>query len=309
MKKRLLIILSLLILVSPSMLFVCNFSTQTSHSTNSLELTALSNDTLSVSTNRREPNSVDYLYGKDYDENIVEQITVTLQCDTNTSDFLSKKNQLKIAVKEVINAKYSAYKTKINSMLDTALMINDMESVASYNKLLDDVTVYEPVWQDNVMTINSLFNSETSFLLFYSATYNNVNKKDVDSKWLYYEVTYTGSLTYYQNFGLYNTLKSSIENIFTEITLPYTTNTYSYLTQTRRYHSNAQSKTHTDDGYLHVWNVSDDDQTIIFTLRIAYRSHWYILALIIGLVFACILSISVFVVVLIKRISHKKSVS
>ena len=94
--------------------------------------------------------------------------------------------------------------------------------------------------------------------------------------------------------SLYQTLKSSIYlkkyfNIFDEEDVNLT---YSYLAGSSRYKSNADSISYAGDGYYsHTWNVdiNNPDKEIYFSVRLANRWIWYVLAIGISLIVCFIL--------------------
>lgn len=252
-------------------------------------------------------SDVNYLSGKDVDGNIVEQVSASIDESLFTSDELFiKKSQILHIANDTINEKLNDYNNKLNLLIVEAHAMGETETELKYRQLLKEVTISKPTWDGNTFYVNASFQSESAYLIFYGLTERNFKEKYTTEKWLYNTIHFKGSLGYYQNYGLYNSLKTDLQPVFPEFSSDDATLTYSYLTQSRRYHSNADTKIHTQDGYLHTWKVDDINQEIEFTLKIANRQNWYILAILIGLTFTLILSIIALIVVLIKHRKNKR---
>ena len=252
-------------------------------------------------------SKVNYTSGKDINDNIVEQVSAKIdESNFIGTDLLIRKSQISNIAKNTLQTKLNDYNSKVNSMIVEAHLQGETEKEIKYKQLLKEITVSEPEWDGNTFYVNASFQSESAYLIFYGLSERNFKEKYTTEQWLYNTIHYKGSLGYYQNYGLYNTLKRDIQFVFPEFTSEDTTLTYSYLTQSRRYHSNADTKVHTQDGYLHTWKVDNINQEIEFTLKIANRQNWYILAILIGFSFTLILSIVALILVIIKRHKNKR---
>lgn len=252
-------------------------------------------------------SDINYTSGKDIDGNIVEQVSATIDESLFAgTDLLIRKTQINNIATDTINNKLNDFYNKINFLIAEAHVLEETETEQKYRQILKEVTISEPIWDGNTFFVNASFQSESAYLIFYGLTERNFKEKSTTKHWLYNTIHYKGNLGYYQNYGLYNTLKTNIQTVFPEFTSEDTTLTYSYLTQSKRYHSNADKKQHTQDGYLHTWEVTDINQEIEFRLNIANRQNWYILAILIGLSCTLILSIIALIIVIVKRHKNKR---
>lgn len=247
-------------------------------------------------------SKTDYLYGKDFDGKIVEQVVISVDEGTYSPQ---QKQDIKWATRNIINQRLITYKANVNSMILSAI---NSEHKALLQQMLDGVEFSSPEWDEDTgeFFVYATFFNETSYIWFYNVVEKNFKQTSTTEKWLYYTIHYTGNTDYIKNVGLYNLLSTSelLTSIFPEIENSQLT--YSYLTQSRRYHSNADSVTHTTDGYLHTWNATGENKEIEFHLNIANRQNWYILAILIGLSFTLILGIVALIIVITKHSKRKR---
>ncbi len=247
-------------------------------------------------------DKTDYLYGKDFDGQIVEQVVVSIDNNTYSPQ---QKQDIKWTARNIINQKLIAYKANVNSMI---LSARSNEHRALLQQMLDGVEFSSPDWDEETgeFFVNVTFLNETAYLWFYNVLEKNFKQTTTTEKWLYYTIHYTGNIDYMKNVGLFNLLSTSesLTSIFPEIANSQLS--YSYLTQSGRYHSNADSITRTTDGYVHTWNATSENKEIEFHLNIAHRQNWYILAIIIGLSCALILGVVALIIVIIKHNKRKR---
>lgn len=246
-------------------------------------------------------SSSNYLYGKNFDGQIVEQIVVPVEATYSPQE----KQNIKWTARDIINQRLTTYKANIQSQLSLPFSAEYKDALS---QMMNAVQISWPEWDEDTdeFFVQIVFENETSYLWFYNVVEKNFKQTSTTKQWLYYTIHYTGSSNYIKSVGLYGLLSDSISlaTIFPEILDSQLT--YSYLTQSGRYHSNADTTKHATDGYVHTWNVTDEDRVIEFSLNIAKRQNWYILAIIIGLSCTLVLGIVALVVVLIKHNKRKR---
>ena len=253
---------------------------------------------------------VNYTTGKNIEGDIVEQVIATL--DTNSlnmtsSQIYNRKTQITNTANSTLENLKRSYLNKINQEILKAESDQNNELKRKYEDLLDDVYFSEPSWQGDIFVVSAKFKSESSYLIFYNLTEKNFSTIQTKPGWLYDKIYYKGNLGYYTNYGLYSSLVNQISPLFPGFNTDDTRLAYSYLTQSRRYHSNADQITHTKDGYLHSWDIEESlDKEIYFYLKIANRQNWYILALTIGLISTAILSVLALIILIIKKIRKRR---
>lgn len=129
---------------------------------------------------------------------------------------------------------------------------------------------------------------EQFFVTIYSESYLNLfgrEKAEFDNKCAY--DFFSDKVSDYLNKHFSNKVLKN----FPELTM-----TYSYVTNSSRLHSNADSISHTTSGTLHSWKIDSEskDKIIEFYTLEANRVVWYIIALTAGLTFSAVLLIVVF---------------
>ena len=219
------------------------------------------------------------------------EIIETVECTLNEQllknkgyNVNEKKNAISATAYVALQEKYSGYITKITNKYENLIQNKDFENAEIYEELLESVTVYQPVWRENILFCKIHFKTSTAYYMFYNLTEPNF-KRDREIKNLFTEKIYfRGNLGYALNNSLYSTLSTRLDLQFMKFSEQDVSLSYSYLAPSRRYHSNADDINVTKDGYLHTWYVREDiNQEIYFYVILANRHVWYLLAIVISL--------------------------
>ena len=254
-------------------------------------------------------SSVNYVNYTDENGVYTEAVEITID-STKFQNVEHAKQDISDAVNSELLEKYTAYTFSITSKMNE--IANDPEKQELYNlyeDILDDITWKQEGFEnDNYFYIKIMFESKTSYLLFYNLNEKNFSEKEIQKGLLYNKITYKGHLGYYVQNSLYNTLKNSVylhkySFIFNETDVNLT---YSYLVGSSRYKSNADKVFYVGDGlHSHTWNVdlNNMDKEIYFTLTLANRWIWYLTAIAISLIICIIISL----IYLIKHFKSKKN--
>lgn len=243
-------------------------------------------------------SKVNYINYTDEDGVYTEILEITLD-ESKFENIDNAKQDILDAVDSTLLSKHSSYTLKINSKLNELRYDqNKQELYKKYQDLLDDVSwSIEDFDENNYFYIKLKFESTSSYLFFYDIKEKNFSQKEVHKGLFYDKIYFKGNLGYYVQHSLYSTLNQSIylKEYFDKFSEKDVDLTYSYLAGSSRYKSNADTVTYAEDGlYSHSWKVNTDnmDKEIYFTLRLANRWVWYVLAISISLI-VCVILITI----------------
>lgn len=250
-------------------------------------------------------SQVNYVNYTDEDGVYTEVVEITLD-ETKFTNVEQVKKDISNQVDITLETKHNAYLSKVGTKIEEYRYDPENQDLfKAYNDLLDDIT-WQTSDEDNYYQVKIMFNSTSSYLIFYDLTKKNFSNKSVKEGLFYDTITFTGNLGYYVQNSLYPTLRYSpyLEkyfNIFSEEDVDLT---YTYLTSSKRYKSDADRVNYAGDGYYaHSWVVNSEniEKEIHFSVRIANRWIWYVVAIGISLIFALILVIIAIVINIPKR--------
>lgn len=248
-------------------------------------------------------SQVNYINYTDENGVYTEVLEITIE-ETKFQNPNKAKQDISDQVNSTLLSVHSSYTMNINSKINEFKFDPEKQELyEKYNDLLDDVS-----WdihnfdENNYFFVKLMFQSTTSYLMFYDITEKNFSEKEEVKGLFYNTVYYKGNLGYYLQHSLYSTLRFSpyLESYFKTFSEEDVNLTYTYLVGSSRYHSNADDTYYAGDGlYAHSWNVDINtiDKEIHFSLRLANRYIWYLLSIGISLI-VC------FVLIIVSLISH-----
>lgn len=247
------------------------------------------------------------------DENGIYTEVLEITLDETKFENLNKaKQDISDAVNSTLLSKYSTYTMNINMKLNEFKYDSEKQDLyVAYQDLLDDVTWETHNFDDkNYFYIKLMFASTSSYLIFYDITEKNFSEKEVTKGLFYNTINYKGNLGYYIQHSLYSTLRHSpyLDKYFETFSEEDVDLTYSYLAGSSRYKSNADEVFYVGEGlYSHTWKVDTNnmDKEIHFSLRIANRWIWYVLAIGISLIVCVILILTALIMHFLKKKQQK----
>lgn len=240
--------------------------------------------------------SVSYSTIKSEDGSITETVVAVFdntKLGNTAPDIIFKKSEIQNLVTDAILNKYNDYGKRMNDLRKHYHDEGNKELEVYYSNLLNQVKITTPFWNENNLNCILIFDTEDAYMNFYNIKEQNFSNIVQSEKWLYTKVYFKGSSGYGLNNGLYATLASELGDLFTTTTETDISLSYSYLACSKRYHSNADQIEYTTNGYLHTWNISSEnpDEEIYFYVKVANRSNFYLLSIIISLIICIILCI------------------
>lgn len=223
----------------------------------------------------------------------------------NNLNFETDSIIIQRAIHQNLDKMYTQYLFKVNNHINDSLLTQDYELAERYQELLEEVTISIPEWQEYNLICKTQFKSKSAYCIFYDITetlFNDAEEVEHTFVTKYYYKTNSSTAL---NQGLNSIIVKTLQDLSITPTESITTY-YSYLARSRRYHSNADSITQTEQGYLHSWNINiNEDEEIYFYLNIANRATWLIVAIILSLCLALALATIALIIVLIQKHKNK----
>ncbi len=161
-------------------------------------------------------------------------------------------------------------------------------------------------WNDNSFIIGIKFNDVNVYRYYYELKDNSVVMNE-EKHFLYNKISYTASNMFAEHNEIYERVYNELSATYPDFTNEDNEVTYTYVADTRREHSNADSVVRQDNKYYHIWSVNPDEinDNIVFYFNIANRSNCILMCIGIS-VFVSIILVIVGVIVD-KRKNKKES--
>ena len=185
-----------------------------------------------------------------------------------------------------------------------------MLDLTANKKLIDGVYgISNNKWEGNNYIIGLRFASAEVYKYYYGITDNEELTEQREKHFLYDTVSYTSSTMFADYNGLYNSVYVDWQTKYPNL-LPNEKGEliYTYVTEYRRQHSNANYITKQDGKYYHSWVVDDKNisEPVTFYYNIANRGNCILLCIGISLVVCAVLVTIGVVITQIKKHKNKK---
>lgn len=239
--------------------------------------------------------TINYVNYKDEDGNFHEVIEYYLDEEkfANYPSISKVKNEITTIANKTLIEKYQNYETLVNNLVISCQTNPDKQHlVDSYKELLTHVSFDTPHWEGNYFKCRLAFTSTSAYLIYYELTNTNFSLTKTKEGFLYNTTYFIGNPAYLTEKSLYANIKFNLSKTFTEFSAKDLSFSYTYLTTSKRYHSNANYVEYAGENYYaHVWNLNEGNinKEIYFYLKLANRSSWYIIAIIISILTTAIM--------------------
>ena len=190
-------------------------------------------------------------------------------------------------VEDVANAQIDFMIDTLNDKVNKDLMLLDdeesVEIVSSYYNGIEKIVQKKDV---NKLFISAKFKSVDVYKYFYNIKSSSKVEQHIEEHFFYDKVYYYSNTSFLKHYELFNGLKQYFSNKYP--TMVETCNTqllYTYRTESRREHSDADYITEEDGYYYHTWTVDVDnvDKQIMFYYNVANSEIFIILGIAISL--------------------------
>ena len=179
------------------------------------------------------------------------------------------------------------FKYVLNNKIDLDIMtMNDQESKDLLLGYKDGISIIINEWHDNKFSIGIRFMNENVYKYFYNITDDMPLEPKIDEGFFYNKLTYYGNTMYIKHFALYQSVRDYYSLTYPEFVAQDVRLKYTYVTDLRRQHSNADEVKFSNGQYYHTWNVdpNDIDDKVELYYNIADKSNCVLVC--IGITFA-----------------------
>lgn len=171
------------------------------------------------------------------------------------------------------------FKNRIDNQL---LFTTDFQTRTALLGLRDGLQVIGSGWQDNTYAIGLRFKNSDVYKYYYNITDEVTIEPKNEEHFLYTKVIYSGLTIYVDYSDLYNSLEAEFNAKYPEF-IDSSSNEllYTYVTDLRREHSNADYVTYIDGKYYHTWVVDRENlnEPISLYYNIANRGNCILLCI------------------------------
>ena len=194
-------------------------------------------------------------------------------------DIMIKSQAQALEMKQALNEK----------IVHDLLLVSDEESVEVLNSFKDGISVIKSDWKDNTYAIGIKFKNIDIYKYYYGIKENTKTETQTEKHFFYDKVYYYASTMYVNNkihHDLYN-----VVNGYYSAQYPGLINSesnellYTYKTDLRRQHSDADYITKQDGYYYHTWVVDPNnlEEPIMLYYNVANPENWIAVCLCITL--------------------------
>ena len=202
-------------------------------------------------------------------------------------------NELKLDISTKSQAQAQTMADKLNQKIYADLnLVRDEESRNVLNNFINGITVVKSDWTENTYVIGIRFKNIDVYKYYYGITESTKNEMQTEEHFFYNKYYYYASTMYVKHHDLYDSVNSYYSAQYPGLINSESNELlYTYKTDLRRQHSDADYITKQDGEYYHTWVVDPNNinEPIILYYNIANPENWIILSLLITLGVAIIL--------------------
>ena len=240
------------------------------------------------------------------DDTIDELVTVTIipQEILNAGYNLS---ELKLDIETKSEAQAETMKNNLNQKIFMDLMtVFDNESRETLNSYKDGIEVIKSEWNNNTYAVGIRFKNIDVYKYYYSIKDDAKPEMQTKEHFFYDKVYYYASTMYVKHHDLYDSINDYYSNKYDGLVNSETNELlYTYKTNLRRQHSDADYITYEKGEYYHTWVVDPQnlDEPIMLYYNIANPENW----IIVGICITLAVTVVLIVVGLILNLNKKQN--
>ena len=236
--------------------------------------------------------------------------TVNVMTVSNEDGTIDEIVQVRLDTKKVMDAGYDLEQTKNQIMIKSKfeadrivenfntnvqaslLFATDESQIEKLKSVQNGIAVIGNAWENNRYTIGIRFKNDETYNFYYGITDDMKTEPEEEKHFLYNKYTYTGLTMYIRYSTLTQNLTEYYSENYPDFALENSTRlTYTYITDSRRQHSDADKVSMVDGKYHHTWNIDRNelDKEITLYYNIANRGNCILLCMGISLVVCAVL--------------------
>lgn len=239
------------------------------------------------------------------DGTVEELVTISLDTEAVVSAGYSV-SELKIDIETKAKAQAQLMKDVLNQKVinDLFNVGTDLESANVLNSYKDGISIVSNNWKENDYVIGIRFKNIDVYKYYYGIKENSKPEMKEEEHFFYNKVYYYASTMYVKHHELYDSVNAYYSTKYPNlITSESNELLYTYKTDLRRQHSDADYITKQDGYYYHTWVVDPNnlDEPIMLYYNIANAGNWIIVSICVTLGVAVVLTIVGVIINLIKK--------
>lgn len=207
------------------------------------------------------------------------------------------------------NSKLQANKMidKLNLKISNDLKkVSDQESIKILNSFVDGISLVSSKWENNVYVVGVRFLNIDVYKYYYDIDDEVKTKTYLDEHFFYNKVYYYANTMYVKHNDLYAFMNSYYSVQYpTLIDSENNELLYTYKTEQRRQHSDADYITKQDGMYYHTWVVDKNnlDEPIMLYYNVANSGNWIFVSLCTSLGLTIVMLL---IGISVSKLKHKK---
>ncbi len=182
----------------------------------------------------------------------------------------------------------------------------DSETIFTLNSFINGINVVGDSWEDDTYVIGIRFKNSNVYRYYYGISDESSTKTYTEEHFFYNRIYYYGLSMYVDYSDLYQRLNAYYSTYYPNLVDSENNELlYTYITDLRREHSDANYITELDGKYYHTWVIDQNniDQELVIYYNIANRANCMLVLLGCGILISGILLLIAW---LINRKNNKK---
>ena len=216
-------------------------------------------------------------------------------------------SELKLDIETKSEAQAELMKDKLNQKVFVDLMsVADNESRETLNSFKNGIEVIKSEWNNNTYAIGIRFKNIDVYKYYYNISDNTKTEMQTEEHFFYDKVYYYASTMYVKHHDLYDSINDYYSTKYSSLVNSETNKLmYTYKTNLRRQHSDADYITYEKGEYYHTWVVDPQnlDEPIMLYYNIANPENW----IIVGICITLAVTVVLIVVGLILNLNKKQN--
>ena len=198
----------------------------------------------------------------------------------NNLDIESMQTDITTTAMRVASNIVDNFKQSIDDLLAFNFTM-DFKTRTDLLNIRDGLEVVTSSWQDNTYVIGLRFNDINVYRYYYNITETTEVQPTNEEHFLYTKVIYSGLNMYVNYSDLYLKLNQEFSAKYPEFIENENELLYTYVTESRREHSDADFVTRLDGNYYHTWLVDSENiaEPITLYYNIANRGNCILLCI------------------------------
>ncbi len=240
------------------------------------------------------------------DGTIDELVYVTLNREEiENAGYTIEDIKNRISTSSLNEAKQLAYNLNLKISYDIANTL-DSETIKILNSFINGIDVVGNKWEDDTYVIGIRFKNVDVYRYYYGITNNTTIKTYSEKHFFYNKVYYYGLSMYVDYSDLYDKLNAYYSTYYPNLVNSENNELlYTYITDLRREHSDADFISKIDGKYYHTWIIDKNDlnHELVLYYNVANKANCMLVLVGIGILISGILF---FIAYFINRKKNKK---